>query len=151
MKQALSFSVNVWLTTAILGMRFSMLIKICMDNHPSLNQWPEIFATAKYDIPVSLVGCFPSYLLFALATWVLAKPNSNIVKLKLLLTLIGVVLSIVPFLLILTNQLLNINYLPDLLPELIGYSIVTVAAIWLYKVKLPKADTVEIANFNDQL
>jgi hypothetical protein len=143
MKQALIYSLKVWLTTVVLGLRISGLIRICMDTDHLIYKWSDMFSSAMYDIPVGLIACLPSWALFILSVWALKKSKSSLILVKLFLSLIGVMLSILPFAIVFNHQLFNINYLPDMLPDLFGYTLITVAGVWFYKLILDdKAPTI---------
>jgi hypothetical protein len=140
MKQAMVYSLKVWLTTAILGMRIAAIIKICLDGY-HIYSWPDIFSSAIYDIPIGIIACLPSSILFALLTRRLKKNPYTITRLKLILSLTGILLSLLPFAIVFPSQITHVNYLPDMLPELLGYTLITLGGIWFYKLKL---DIVEV-------
>jgi hypothetical protein len=135
MKQALIYSLKVWLTTVVLGMRIAALIKILLDTDHLIYKFSDIFTSAVYDIPVGLIACLPSFGIFLLTVSLLRKSNYNIRSKKLVLSALGLLLSVLPFALLFTHQLFNINYLPDMLPELCAYTGLTIAGIWFYKLE----------------
>jgi uncharacterized membrane protein len=132
MKQALIYSLKVWLTTIVLGMRVAAVIKICLDTD-HLYGAGDIFSSAIYDIPVGLIACTPSFFLFLVGVFFLSKTSGTIWSKKLILSVLGVILAILPFAIVFTHQLFSANYLPDMLPELCGYVGITLAGIWFYK------------------
>jgi hypothetical protein len=135
MKEATIYSLKVWLTTAIFGMRIAAVIKICLDDY-HIFSWSDTFSSAIYDIPIGIIACLPSWILFALLTRRLKKITSTITRLKLILSLLGILLSLLPFAIIFPSQITHVNYLPDMLPELFGYTLITLVGIWFYEQKL---------------
>ena len=133
MKQAFIYSLKVWLTTVLLGMRVAALIKIATDTQHLMYKAEDIFDSAIYDIPVGLIACLPSWLLFSLVVGYLNKVIHSVEQEKLWLSVVAVFLSILPFALLFWHQLTHLNYLPDMLPELAAYTIVTIAGTWFYK------------------
>jgi hypothetical protein len=136
MKKALMYSLKVWLTTIILGMRVAVVIKICLDTDHSIYGAGDVFATAIYDIPVALIAWIPSFLLFLVVVYYLSKTDNAIWTKKLILSGLGIFLAILPFVIVFTHQLFSANYLPDMLPELCAYAGLTLAGVWFYKLTL---------------
>jgi len=138
MKQAFIYSTKVWLTTVILGMRITGLIKILLDTDHLIYKVQDIFTSAIYDIPVGFVACLPSWFLFTIITRYFNVKSISLIYKKLWFSLSAIFLSILPFAILFWYQLTHLNYLPDMLPELIGYTVVTIAGIWLYRLNPPK-------------
>ncbi|MEO6849387.1 MAG: hypothetical protein ABI166_02115 [Mucilaginibacter sp.] len=134
MKKATIYSLKVWLTTVVLGMRIAGLIKILLDTDHVTYSFQDIFYSAIYDIPVGLIACLPSWLIFTFITFYLNnKKNIKIVYKKCWLTISAMFLGVLPFAIVFWPQLTHINYSPDMLPVLIAYTGVTIAGIWFYK------------------
>ena len=126
-----NYVIKVWLTTVIAGP--ILLVVIALLQH---NVTKDPFAIAEF-LVIILMGSIcslPSMALFYLAC-IFAIPNArNKIFLKGLLSVIGVLLVYVPFLIIDDfHPLLNIDQLSRLL--FITYAPVIIAAIWLYKIK----------------
>jgi hypothetical protein len=150
MKHTLIYSLKVWLTTIVLGMRVAAVIKICLDTS-HLYGVGDIFSSAIYDIPVGLIACTPSFFLFFLAVFFLSKSINTIWSKKLILSVLGVILAILPFAIVFTHQLFSANYLPDMLPELGGYIVITIAGVWFYKLTLLSNTPDTQPNLNPEL
>jgi hypothetical protein len=135
MKQSLIYSSKVWLTTIILGMRVAALIKIGLDTDHLIYSPLDIINSAIYDIPIGLIVCLPSWFLFMILVSYFNKKNIQLIYKKLWLTITAIFLSVLPFAILFWYQLTHINYLPDMLPELIGYTSVTIIGIWVYKMR----------------
>jgi len=135
MKQALIYSIKVWLTTVVLGMRIAVLIKICLDTDHLIYDFEDFFGSAIYDIPIGLIACAPSWILFSLSVLVINKPKRSVMVKKLWLTLAAFILGILPFAIVFWGQLTHPNYWPDMAPEVFGYISVTIASLWFYKLK----------------
>jgi hypothetical protein len=135
MKQAFIYSLKVWLTTAVLGMRLAVLIKICLDTDHLIYGFQDVFGSAIYDIPVGIIDCSPSWIIFSFAVWLVAKTKSRMLLKKLCLTSIAIVLGILPFGIVFWYQLTRPNYWPDMAPEILGYVGITIAGIWFYKLR----------------
>jgi len=130
-KQALIYSLKVWLTTIILGIRITGLIKLFID--PLIYKFEDIFSSAIYDIPVGLIACAPSFFIFLFAVRRICKRNTSVLLKKAILSAIGILLSLIPFIILFPYQLFHTNYLPDMLPELCSYVGLTLVGIWVYK------------------
>jgi hypothetical protein len=114
-------------------MRIAAIIRILLDTDHLIYGAKDILGSAVYDIPIGIIACLPSFVLFGLTAYFLSKRSSTVLVKRMILTLPALVLSILPFAIVFPYQLSHTNYLPDLLPDLSGYSVVTLAGLWLYR------------------
>jgi len=135
MKPAFIYSLKVWITTIILGMRITGLIRISLDTDHLIYGVEDIFNSAIYDIPIGFVACLPSWLIFSVTVRYVNAMKTSLIYKKTWLTLISIFLGILPFAFLFWPQLTHTNYWPDMLPEIIGYAVVTTAGIWFYKLE----------------
>ena len=144
MKQALVYSLKVWLTTVVLGIRIAVLIKIGLDTDHLIYSFEDMFNSAIYDIPVGIIACSPSWILFSVAVWLINKTKSGMLLRKMWLSLIAIVLGILPFAIVFWVQLTHPNYWPDMAPEVAAYVGITIAGVWFYKLKSIYTDVKEL-------
>jgi hypothetical protein len=132
MKQALVYSLKVWLTTVILGMRVAVLIRILLDSEHLIYSFGDTFSSAAYDIPIGLIVCTPSWVLFAFASKSINSRGHSVIYKNIILSACSIPLIILPYAIVF-HQIIYPNYWPDMLPDLCGYALVTVAGIWIYR------------------
>ena len=121
MKQVLIYSLKVWLTSVLLGPLLYYPAQIIIEP-----QYPHQF---HYDVKYGFIFSLPS-LVVAIITVVLIKPiPTTLTVKKLLLSIVGVVLTAMPF------YLLKGGWVQQGTEYLIAYGSIIVIGIWVYRLE----------------
>jgi hypothetical protein len=133
MKQALIYSLKVWLTSVVAAPFLFLTLELLKHTGIAIEILPIAW----------LIGgmlSVPSFILLYITSNCLVKLHYNIVSSKIMLSLIGIVLTYVPFFLINGYHLLLDGDLLSL-PLFISYSCAILACVWSYKLGLsPSTD-----------
>lgn len=127
------YVLKVWLTS-VFGAPTILLILALI--RPDL---VSIFSIYLFTILIGALFSLPSFLLLYLACKYIIKLINNTISFKLIVALVGVVLSYIPFLVIDNfNFLLNNDMLSQ--PLFMSYCLIIVIGIWFYKLEPSNAD-----------
>ena len=128
MKQALIYSLKVWLTSVVLG---SLISTIPMTlRSESKQQFAQALGFIPLLIAIVAALSFCSWLLLFLFTYLFTKQSFRVKNVKLILSFLGLVLSVAP-LLLLADGGLGLVYTIDL----ITYPAWIIAGLWFYKLQ----------------
>jgi hypothetical protein len=140
MKQALTYSLKVWLTTTIAGsiitgIRLYFLYNLAYD------RLANFFGVVVTGCQLGIIYYIPCWVILGLTAWYLNKKGVIVSYKKMFIILIAAILSLFPFILMDYRSLFSINgtglfagFPPDLYYT-ITYVGVTVVSSWFYKVK----------------
>jgi len=125
MKQAIVYSLKVWLTSVVVAPFLVLLIGL-------LGKMGEGVGIALAMLMLGTLFSLPSFLLLSLACWALTRMQSKIVMIKVELTLIGVLLTYIPFFII-NDYAFLINRDELSRTFFVVYSLLITFGIWFYK------------------
>jgi hypothetical protein len=129
------YSIKVWLTSVVIG-PFLLMILSWLVNHK--------LSVEGLDVVILMGALFslPSLLVFYLICKYITKRVSNMAVIKVYITIIGILLTYIPFLIIDDYHfLLDVDQLSRYFFP--SYSIVIVAAVWIYKLKIVDSEPFE--------
>jgi len=138
MKQALIYSVKIWLTSVVAAPFLVLLIGL-------LGRMVDGVGIALAMLMLGMLFSLPSFLVLLLACWCFIRWQNNVVIIKVELTLIGVLLTYTPFLIINDYAfLLDRDQLSRTFFVL--YSLLIIFGIWYYSLKPASKEQVDIPN-----
>ena len=123
MKQSLIYSFKVWITGVLCG---PFVYHILFSESSSLSQAGLIRAIIL-EIKLGLIYSLPSLILSILIVALLNTFPINMIVKKATFSILGIFLTVAPLL------LLKSSWVPWLIHKSISYSIIIIAAIWLYR------------------
>ncbi|MHB8208454.1 hypothetical protein [Mucilaginibacter sp.] len=126
MKQALVYSIKVWLTSALVVPFIQMIEGLIIGNHTSISNAEQMILLA---LLFGLLLSMPSWLLLWMSASLLNRLTGSVLVIKLSLTVLSTALAILPFFLLAGTTSLSSHDLIWFGP----YPIIVVACIWLYK------------------
>jgi len=133
MKQALIYSLKVWLTSVIVAPLLNVLIMKTLGFHVgeilSIKDGLSAWITTSI---VAMSYSIPSWLLLWLSTYKVSKYETALVTKKFILSLVGVALTCVPVWILFFNVVAMTGYI---VIWSTGYGLPIVAGIWYYKLK----------------
>ena len=127
MKQAIVYSLKVWLTSVAAAPFFVLIIGL-------LGKMGEGVGIALAMLMLGTLFSLPSFLLLLLACWILIRTQRKVVVIKVGLTLIGVLLTYIPFFII-NDYAFLINRDELSRTFFVIYSLLITFGIWFYKFK----------------
>lgn len=133
MKQALMYSLKVWLTTIVAGPFIAILILSFLN--PNTSHHLELFISLFYLTLGGIFFCLPSWLLFWLLAGFINKRELKMDYKKLFISIVSIFLSFIPFAIMDAHALFSPNYWPSELPWVASYFGVLITCIWFYKLK----------------
>ncbi|WP_461450132.1 hypothetical protein [Mucilaginibacter sp.] len=119
MKQALIYSLKVWLTSLLLGPMLYYPVQTIIEP-----QYPHQF---HYDVKYGFYFSMPSFIVSIIAVVIVKHLSTTLVVKKLLLSVAGVVLAALPF------YILKGSWVQQGTEYLLAYGSITLIAIWVYK------------------
>ena len=140
MKQAIVYSLKVWLTSVVVAPFLVLLIGL-------LGKMGEGVGIALAMLMLGTMFSLPSFLLLSLACWALTRMQSKIVMIKVELTLIGVLLTYIPFFII-NDYAFLINRDELSRTFFVIYSLLITFGIWFYKFKGASKEQTDIPDSN---
>jgi hypothetical protein len=133
MKQSLIYSLNVWLTTAVIAPLLPLLLALIKHTETGV----EMLILEWF---MGWLISAPSFLILYLASNYLSKSHCNISGSKAILSLISIVLTYAPFLLI-NGYHLSLN--PFLLSLFVSYGCTVLICVWCYRLnEAPSTDLI---------
>lgn len=132
MKQAIIYSLKVWLTAVLLSPLLSVILFEPFDDHNSTDIKGALFFILL-SIPYGLVLSIPSWLLLWISVWLVNRLSTSSIKKKWMLSIIGLVLSLLPFYLIFGHDDNPVG--EGAIEWAVAYCIVILAGIWFYPLK----------------
>jgi len=136
MKQALIYSLKVWLTTLILGPLLATSINLFIAWYsPVYNYFGSGFIIGIYIDLIAGASIIPLLVVFWLSTFLLIRKEIKIGITKLLLTFLVVIICVVPFLVHSNPESLSWHVLLSTSYWLPSYIIVATSATWFYKLR----------------
>jgi len=135
MKQALIYNLKVWLTAVITGPPLYLIVEEIVNKHNQTNLEGGILFVLMslfYGLALSI----PSYLLLLLSVYLSTRWLESGLVTKLILTVVGTSLTLIPFLLVFGHDD-SITRI-ETIPWCFSYCVVIVIGIWLYKLALVK-------------
>jgi hypothetical protein len=139
MKSSLRYSLKVWLTTVIIVPFIQMIEGLIIGTHTSVSNAEQMVLLTWL---FSLLLSSPSWLLFWFSTSLLNKATSNVVMIKLSLTVLSAALATIPFLILAGTVYPSTHDLIWFSP----YPIVVIACIWLYKLTTVPGEPIVTSN-----
>ena len=107
-----------------------LLIDIAQGKLPSISDAESmVIMTMVFSFVLSI----PSFLLLLLTSWLVNKQTDNTFYIKAILSVTGVLLSVLPFMLLTGKTLPDVSN-PDFVWVML-YPITIVAGIWIFKLK----------------
>src|SRR3569832_627648 len=133
MKQALIYSIKVWLTSAVLG---AVLISVWgLITKPGQEPAIDLVGFAVFSFGYGLMYSIPLFVLMTICTWILLRLSWEVWKVKLVLSSVGIITTVC--LMTMIFPFMKSPVLP------VCYTAASVATIWLYKLKPVKVTSVE--------
>jgi hypothetical protein len=138
MRSAYTYSLKVWLTTAVVVPFIQMVEGLIIGNPTSVSNAEQmILLTLLFSLVLSL----PSWLLLWMGVSLFNRLTDSVLVIKLSLTVLSAALAILPFFLIAGTTSLSNRDLIWFGP----YASIVVACIWLYKLN-QSPDVVEVSH-----
>ena len=130
MKQALIYTLKVWLTSVTLGAVAVVAPMMSgLDSELGFEQGVSFMLTI---ILFTTVLSFCSWLLLFLFTYLLIRVNFKVTRIKIILSLIGFILALATILLVTHGSWNDEIVKPS---EIIPYPVLIVAGIWFYRLE----------------
>jgi lysylphosphatidylglycerol synthetase-like protein (DUF2156 family) len=141
MKQALIYSLKVWLTAVVVSPPLYLIVEAMVNKHNQTNLEGGVLFVLM-SLVYGLLLSIPSYLLLLLAVYFSTRRMESGWVIKMFLTLVGMVLSLIPFQLIFgqddaITQVVTI-------PWAVCYCIVVVISLLLYELKPLNNDSANV-------
>jgi len=133
MRHSLKYSLKVWLTAVFITPLLIALASRVLEPSHGFDNVTNFFGTIAYMFAFGLVLSIPSWLLLWMFTTLLSKSSLGMASVKAILSVIGVMLSIFPFIIIFSHDDNPLD--PDVMIWVTSYSIVIVVGLWFYKLK----------------
>ena len=134
MKQAVIYSLKVWLTGVIVSTILVVaLTKTLLRSVYYFDNLENIFGFWGMTTYLACILSIPSLLLFGLCSWQVIKYNAIAPYRKSLLSLVGILLTVTPFYIFFHNE--ESVRVVELMTWILSYSLVIKAAILFYKLK----------------
>jgi hypothetical protein len=119
MKQAVIYSLNVWLASLLLGPLLYYPVRTIIEP-----QYPHQF---HYDVKPEFLFSLPSLVVSIIAVIIVKQLSTTLVIKKLLLSVVGVVLAALPF------YVLEGSWVRQGTEYLLAYGSITLISIWVFK------------------
>jgi uncharacterized membrane protein len=132
MKQALTYTGNIFVTTVLSG-PVIVFVLLALSDPLKYNDTDAMYTVVA--IPAGFVLYLPSWLLLWWLTTCLGKSVSSIIMLKVYLSFVCLPLSILPFFIMNYRAIIHSNYWPSLAPWVCTYAVITMVGIWFYKLR----------------
>jgi len=130
---AFRYSLKVWLTSVILSPILYVLVDSVL-NPKYISGLLGIFGFISYSIPYGLMLSIPSWGLLWISCIFINKRTATVRLKKIILSIIGAILSLLPFYLLF--HLDDDNAHEDVITWSICYSVIIIAGVWFYKLSL---------------
>ena len=140
MKQAIVYSLKVWLTSVVVTPFLVLLTGL-------VGKMGEGVGFALAMLMLGTLFSLPSFLLLSLACWALTRMQRKIVMIKVELTLIGVLLTYIPFFII-NDYAFLINRDELSRTFFVVYSLLITFGIWFYTFKGASKEQINIPDSN---
>lgn len=127
MKQVLIYSLKVWLTSVLISPIIFILIEITFKTRSFIDV-NSVLGFIAYSIPYGLVLSIPSWLLFFACIYNISKFIRNLLTIRLIVTLVGSVLSLLSFYIIFHRD----DDTTGVIPWALSYCIIIIAGSWFY-------------------
>ncbi len=131
------FGFRVWAAGFLISP--SIIAAVDYFTHPDALYRSELISYLLLFVIFGAVMSIPSLLLLWAITYVLTKGYLTQLKIKLTLTIVGVLLTCLPFCLFLGGFYFDINNEGTQIE--IVYSVVIVASVWIFKLEYPETKT----------
>jgi hypothetical protein len=142
MKQALIYSLKVWLTSVTVSpIIIVLLTKTLWHRMYRFDSLGNIFGYWGMMIYLASILSIPSLLLLWLSSWQVTRYKATLPFRKWLLSLIGILLTATPFYIVFHSE--ESVRVEELAIWMSSYSLVIIAGVWLYKLK-PVTKTIKI-------
>ena len=138
MKQALIYSLKVWLTTVILG-SLIMGIRIWFLYDWLADRWDNEVKVQEITIPSGLVCYLPCWFIFGLLCWYLNKKAVSVRSRYIFMSLTAIILAMAPFAIMDYQSLFSLyakGFFAGFPPDLFWtctYVGVTLIGTWFYR------------------
>ena len=140
MKQAIVYSLKVWLTGVVVAPFLVLMIGL-------LGKMVDGIGIALAMLMLGTLFSLPSFLLLSLACWALTRMQRKVVIIKAELTLIGVLLTYIPFFII-NDYAFLINRDELSRTFFVIYSLLITFGIWFYNFNGASKEQIDIPGNN---
>lgn len=133
MKETLFYTLKVWISSVVLGPVMYSASDILFEPKRS-DDFSCSLSFIAFSVPYGLILSVPSFVILWLTTYGISRLKLSIMATKLWLSIVGTVLTALPFALIFGHDDPS-GYLSTI-AWATSYSLVIVVGIWFYKLKL---------------
>jgi hypothetical protein len=131
MKQALIYSLKVWLTGVVISPVLNLIIEAVSGFNKA--NFEGAMGFILLSIPYSLILSLPCFFLLFLACFFVNLVSGATTTKKICLTIVGAVLAFLPFYLIFGGD--DPSTYRTSMPWAVSYCIVIIGSIWFYKLE----------------